>query len=98
MKAIFEPIDLKFGTYIDNIYMTHILYGLTKILQIYAVFFSTFEFNFLDKKFKILKLWDSNFVQLNILRLVMFYSLKLLDNWKRCGRLNIGLILRENRV
>ena len=41
--------------------------------------------------------WHSNFVQLNILRLLMFYYLNLLDNWRRCGRLNIGLIFRENR-
>ena len=50
------------------------------------------------RKITILKFWDSHFVHLIILRLLMFYNLKLLDNWMRCGRLNIDLILRDNRV
>ena len=32
MKAIFKPIDLKFGIYIVNTYMAHMLYGFLKIL------------------------------------------------------------------
>ena len=32
MKAIFKPIDLKFGIYIVNTYMTHISYYFLKIL------------------------------------------------------------------
>ena len=102
MKAIFEPIDLQFGIYIVNTYMTHILYGFLKIL-IFKNFIEYFSlklifWKFQVKKFTILKFWDSHFVHLIILRLLMFYNLKLLDNWMRCGRLNIDLILRENRV
>ena len=99
MKAIFEPIDLKFGIYIVNIYMTHILYGFLKIF----IFKNFIEYlslklifwKFHSQKFTIVKFWDSHFVHLIILRLLMFYNLKLLDNWMRCSRLNIGLILRH---
>ena len=35
------------------------------------------------------------FVQLNILRLVMFYNLKLLIKWRRSDRLNVGLICSD---
>ena len=98
MKAIFEPIDLQFGIYIVNTYITHILYGL-KIL-IFKNFIEYFSLKFIFWKLKVKnsKVWDSHFVYLIILRHLMFYNIKLLDNWRRCGRLNMGLILRENRV
>ena len=68
--------------------------------KFYKVFFSRIDLfpKIQGKKFKILKFWANHFVQLNILRLVMFYNLRLLDNWRRSGRLNIGLVLPENCV
>ena len=102
MKAIFKPTDLKIGIYIVNIYMTQILHFFLKIL-IYKKFIEYFSLKltflkFSRSKIQNFEIWDNHFVHLIILRLLMFYNLKLHLSCRRSGRFNIVLVLLENRV
>ena len=76
--------------------MTHLFYGCLKML-IFKHFIKylplhLIRWKFLGKKIHTFEIGDSTFEQLNIQRLVMFYNLKLLFNWRSSGGLNIGLI------
>ena len=71
ISAIFEDIDLKFCTHVHETYLSNICYGFLKIViwgeTVLKRKKSTFFWKFF-KIFEILKIRDSNFVALLILR------------------------------